>query len=111
MWMWTKKDGYMTKVVHCRKDEFDVLIDRTSKWGNPYSHKNGTLARYKVLSRKEAIEKYKEWITKGEGQYLLNDLHELNGKTLGCWCKPSSCHGDILVDLVTQYFSKVKSII
>ena len=31
---------------------------------------------------------------------LLNDLHELKGKTLGCFCKPKICHGDILVELV-----------
>lgn len=101
----------MTKVVHCKKDDFDILIDRTSKWGNPYSHKENTLAKYKVSSRKESIEKYREWIAKGEGRYLLKDLHELKDKTLGCWCKPSGCHGDILVDLINQYFSKIKSII
>jgi Domain of unknown function (DUF4326) len=24
---------------------------------------------------------------------------ELMGKTLGCWCKPSPCHGDIPAEL------------
>ena len=33
---------------------------------------------------------------------LLKDLHELKGKTLGCFCKPKSCHGDILVELVNE---------
>ena len=31
----------------------------------------------------------------------LKDLHELKGKTLGCFCKPKRCHGDILVELVS----------
>jgi hypothetical protein len=36
---------------------------------------------------------------------LLNDLHELEGKTLGCFCKPLACHGDVLKDLVEAYQS------
>ena len=27
----------------------------------------------------------------------MDSLLELKGKTLGCWCKPEDCHGDILV--------------
>ncbi len=28
---------------------------------------------------------------------LLRDLKaELQGKVLGCWCKPAKCHGDVL---------------
>ena len=90
------------KVVHLNKEPFDILIDRRSKWGNPFSHKKGTLAKYIVNNRKEAIESYKDWILNGEGRHLLNDLHELDGKILGCWCKPKSCHGDILVEIVNN---------
>jgi hypothetical protein len=90
------------KVVHHKKDPFDILIDRRSKWGNPFSHKKGTLAKYIVKNRKEAIESYKNWLLNGEGKYLLNDIHELSGKILGCWCKPKSCHGDVLVEIVNN---------
>ena len=51
-----------------------------------------------MLSRDEAIDSYRDWILKQP--QLLKDLHELKGKTLGCFCKPKSCHGDILVELV-----------
>ena len=27
---------------------------------------------------------------------------ELKGKTLGCFCKPKSCHGDVLVELANE---------
>jgi hypothetical protein len=84
----------MTKVVHCKKEPYDVYIGRPSKWGNPYSHKEGPLAEFKVKSRKEAIDKYESYLL--SNQDLMNSLHELKGKTLGCWCKPLSCHGDIL---------------
>ena len=27
---------------------------------------------------------------------------ELKGKTLGCWCKPDPCHGDVLAELADK---------
>jgi len=89
-------------VVHCKKNKYDVYIGRPSKWGNPFTHiKDGkTLAKFVVKDRAAAIEAYRKWITKGDGKHLLKDLHELKGKTLGCWCKPLSCHGDVLEQLV-----------
>ena len=90
-----------TRVVHCKKEDYDVYVGRPSKWGNPFTHLNdATQAKFKVGSRKEAIDAYREWITKGEGQYLLKDLNVLEGKVLGCWCAPKSCHADVLVELI-----------
>lgn len=97
----------MNRVVHCKKEKYDVLIDRTTKWGNPFTHLplENTLAKFQVKTREEAIAAHKKWITEGEGQYLLNDLHELKDKVLGCWCKPDkSCHGDTLAELTEKKF-------
>jgi hypothetical protein len=89
---------YMSKIVNMHQEPYDILIDRTTKWGNPFSHREGTKAKYKVSSRREAIQKYSEWVlTQPE---LMNSLHELKNKTLGCHCKPKACHGDILVKMV-----------
>jgi len=91
----------MTRVVHCKKESYDVYIGRPSKWGNPFTHLEGsTQAKYFKPSRAEAIEAYRNYILKGDGIHLLNDLDELDGKVLGCWCKPKSCHGDILVEII-----------
>ena len=96
-----KREKFMkeTRVVHCRKEPYDVYIGRSSdpilgKWGNPFSHKDGTLAEFKVKDRKEAIEKYEQYLL--GNKELMNSIHELRGKVLGCWCRPLSCHGDIL---------------
>ena len=90
----------MTKVVHIKKEIYDVYIGRPSKWGNPFTHikDRKTKAEFIVSSREEAISKYREWILTQTA--LLNDLHELKDKRLGCWCKPQSCHGDVLVELI-----------
>ena len=95
----------MSKVVHIRKEPYDVYIGRPSKWGNPYSHKEGTLAEFKVASRKEAIAKFEECLLQNEE--LMASLHELKGKTLGCWCKPASCHGEILAKYANDNVNKL----
>lgn len=86
----------MTRVVHCKKEKYDVYIGRPSKWANPFIiGRNG--------NREEVIQKYKSWIM--NQPHLLADLYELEGKALGCWCKPLPCHGDILVELLnTQVY-------
>ena len=86
-----------TKVVHCKKEDFDVYIGRPSKWGNPFSCKNETLAKFKTKNREESIKKFKVWIMRQPN--LLADLHELRGKVLACWCAPKTCHGDVLARL------------
>ena len=89
----------MTKIVHCTKEDYDIYIGRGkcpktgkySKWRNKFRiGEDGT--------REEVIEKYENWIS-GQPQ-LLSSLHELKDKTLGCWCKPSACHGDVLKRLI-----------
>ena len=93
----------MTTVVNINNgDEYDVLIARPSKWGNPYTHIKDryTNAKFVVGSRKEAIEKYKEYIL--NTPELLNSLDELKDKRLGCYCKPKSCHGDVLIELLKE---------
>lgn len=88
----------MTRVVNIRAGEpYDVYIGRGSKWGNPFSHKSGTTAQFVVASRDEAIERYRSYIA--DRSELMEALHELKGKTLGCFCKPAGCHGDVLAEL------------
>jgi len=79
---------------------YDIYIGRPSIWGNPYSHLANTLAEYKVTTREEAITNYKKWILTNED--LLKKLPELKDKVLGCYCKPLSCHGDVLIELLDK---------
>lgn len=92
------------KVVHFKREKYDVYIGRGSKWGNPFTHitDKPTKAYYIVGSREEAIQKYREWLLEGDGKWLLEHLHELKGKTLGCWCHPKACHGDVLLELANK---------
>jgi hypothetical protein len=82
-----------TKVVNLHKEPYDVYIGRPGrgqegKWGNPFSsYKNG-------ITVKESIDKFEEYLL--NNIELMTDIHELKGKTLGCFCKPGPCHGDVL---------------
>lgn len=91
------------KVVHCKKEKYDIYIGRPSKFGNPFSHKRGTKAEFLVATREEAVEAYRNWVENGDGKHLLAELQELKDKTLGCWCAPQLCHGNALSELVDKY--------
>jgi len=94
-----KKD---TRVVHCNKEPYDVYIGRPSEWGNPYTHikDKSTLAEYVVRNREEAVRKYKDWLL--SQHHLMEKIESLRGKTLGCWCSPKSCHGDIIIEVLND---------
>jgi hypothetical protein len=83
-----------TRIVHCKKEPFDVYIGRPSMWGNPF--KIGIDG-----SRQEVIQKYKEMIIVN-AELIKQIPLELKGKTLGCWCKPYPCHGDVLAELTDK---------
>ena len=88
----------VTRVVHWRKEPYDVMIDRSGPYGNPFSHKPGTKAQFRVRTREEAIERFREWAPRQPKLMAL--LSQLKGQRLGCWCKPLACHGDVYVELL-----------
>jgi Domain of unknown function (DUF4326) len=95
-----------TRVVRLRRkggkvvQDCDVYIGRrlcmggwnlaASKWANPFPVKD-------CASAEEAIAKFEAYLL--ASPKLIADLAELKGKTLGCWCKPGPCHGDVLAKL------------
>lgn len=77
-------------VRHVRDGAHEVYVGRGSKWGNPF--------RIGVDGdRDTVIAKYKSYFM--ANSRLLNDVHELHGKVLGCYCAPLACHADFLVHM------------
>ena len=95
------KHDHKIRVVHFKKEPFDIYIGRLpngkfNKWAYPKKLRDtfpeGT-------PRKVIVNAYEEYLLSNED--LMNDLHELKDKVLGCWCRPKkSCHGDILAKWV-----------
>ena len=83
----------MQNVVHCKREAFDVYIGRPGPWGNPFVlNRDGT--------RGEVIAKYRRYLwqrIRREGAPFITQLASLQGKTLGCFCAPKACHGEVLV--------------
>jgi len=96
-----------TAVVRIRRSKGEVVQDcdvyigrrltmggwrlSESEWANPFTVKA-------CGSREEACRKYEAWLLGGRPD-LVARLPELRGKTLGCWCAPAACHGDVLARL------------
>lgn len=74
------------RVVNIKENSFDVYVGRPSVYGNPFRIGEG-------WSRDDVMRKYAEHVL------TLPDeaLRFLEGKTLGCHCKPKACHGDLII--------------
>jgi len=99
------------KVLNKRTDIIPpdaVYVGRPSKWGNPFQiGRDGT--------REEVIEKFRvyvegrlaaKWNQDGHpslrGINTKEDLGELRGKDLVCWCAPLPCHADVLLEMANE---------
>jgi hypothetical protein len=93
-------------VVHCRHAAYDVLIDRTTKWGNLFTSiaDRQTRAQVVVKTRAESLMRHEAWLR--ANSVLVAQLHELRDQVLGCWCDPWPCHGHTLIRLVDELCSR-----
>ncbi len=86
------KDGHPNLVAWAKDGGLFTRIDRASEWGNPFEvGKDG--------NREAVVENYDLYYLPHKPS-LLAKLDELQGKALGCWCAPKSCHGNVLVKAV-----------
>lgn len=91
-------------IKHAKRDPFDVYIGRGqgSIWGNPYAISDTRNREYVVAMFTDYLLKKPE---------LLKRIFELKGKTLGCYCAPQLCHGDMIVWLLDNVESELKEFI
>lgn len=107
-----------------RKPEGAIVVARPSRWGNPwrigadgYVHGPGTYFSHDpAASNALAVALYADWlklshlapalIDHPSGEMvlrrarILNDLYELRGHNLACWCPlDQPCHADVLLEL------------
>lgn len=78
----------LCRIVNLKKEKYDIYIGRGSKWGNPFIMRD-----HSEIERNRVCDEYEKWFWTTD---LPNQLFELIGKTLGCYCKPLRCHGDFL---------------
>lgn len=83
-----------TTVVNKYKEKYDIYIGRGSKWGNPFPITERNDRDYVIMVHKIHIN-----ILIDQGTLTEKDFKELQGKRLGCFCKPKECHGDYLAQI------------
>lgn len=78
-------------------DETDSTTFEMSQFRNPFDKaekgREGAVNHYMVYF-------YRRYLSEKE---FRKSVHGLDGKTLGCWCYPRKCHGEIIVDLLNVY--------
>lgn len=89
----------VTRLVNIDKQvPYDVYIGRGSGFGNPYAIGIEGDDRDEVI-RKFQYDFDRDYLKKAFKQRLL----AVQGKTLGCHCKPLACHGDVLVNFLNAH--------
>ncbi len=96
----TSQPARMARVVNVRDAATYIYVGRGSAWGNRFSHRPSSHDVVRVATRTEAIERYRIELwqrIQTEGRPFIEQLAALHGQTLGCYCYPLPCHGDVLV--------------
>lgn len=89
----------LTTVHNKYKEKYDVYIGRPTIFGNPYEiGKDG--------NREDVIKKYREYFTERiqTDVNFLKAILTLRGNRLGCFCKPHSCHGDVICEYLNKFY-------
>lgn len=94
-----------TRVINIHsKENYDVDIGRKIRWDPKYPqlewHNPFRIDENvpdKIKERQRVLTEFRIYLL--NQPELLKQIHELKDKTLGCWCKPLPCHGDILSEL------------
>jgi len=82
------------RVKGWRLPEDTIIVDRSTKYGNPF--------KVEDFGREEALRLYRIYLDWVVNKKLLN-LSSLTGKNLACTCKPSEdCHADILLEYINR---------
>ncbi len=81
-----------TKVVHLKVSPYTRRIDRATVWGNPHPL-GGQSTGERVACQLAYVR------TMASDEAALARCGDLRGETLGCWCAPRMCHGDVLATL------------
>ena len=104
--MKSRRESIISAVINLRyesklREQFEyaqvvnntVLIDRRTKWGNPFR----VTSR---LTHAEAVARYRVhlWQRIRAGEVSLEELARLDGCWLACWCAGDGhpCHGEVL---------------
>jgi hypothetical protein len=86
-----------------------IIVDRSTRWGNPFSRHSKGIARDNALAVglfEDQIASAGGWVSSKFGLTTISMACEvLRGHNLACWCPlDQPCHADVLLRLVNEKF-------
>lgn len=88
------------RVVHCKRAPVGsfVYVGRPSPFGNPFGMRGES-------DRARVIEMFRTYFLKrvDDDPRFRDEVLKLKGKDLGCWCSPSPCHADVILEWVNEH--------
>lgn len=101
-----------------RKPEGAIVVARPTKWGNPFRVGASRGDRLPPLTAAQAVRLFERWLTTPVAHpvhgvnraQILNNLHQLRGHDLACWCPLAGqpCHADVLLALANPQPEEVR---
>lgn len=82
------------RVVHCRREPYDVYGGRPGPWGNPFVvGRDGT--------REEVIARHRAWFLAQPAMVAAARVI-FRDAAIGCWCAPKPCHCDVYAEVANE---------
>lgn len=98
-------EGVITRCRYSFLDMYPHVKQRFAKAGIKLPYESFNAPKHMQQNALQVLSKFDYekyfWTTD-----LPNQLSELRGKRLGCYCKPLRCHGDFLAKLVNEKFGE-----
>ncbi len=99
-----------TTVVNLRTDKYDVYIGRKGKGKDGYFGNPIIIGRRCVLCNRvhsdngSTIRCFRIYFFRRISDDIMfrEMVQELKGKTLGCFCVPKPCHGDVIKEYLDE---------
>lgn len=101
------------RVVNLRKEKYDIYIGR--KKGTDYHFGCPFLLKIHG-TRNQVVDWHMEWLEgtnftdfkQKQRKWVIENLEDLEGKRIGCFCAPKRCHGDNYVKIFEEGVKKWK---
>ena len=95
-----------TVVVNIHKEPFDVYIGRAGRGQDGYFGN-----RFRIgpgMTREDSVERFERYFVNRveKDSEFKRRILALKGKRLGCFCKPSACHGDVIANWLNKMEQK-----
>lgn len=107
----------LSRVKGWRMPENTVKVDRSTRWGNPFTVTELLDAGYdggKESATIYCVNAFDDWLRGDDSNWMgeksdrvrseiLSRIGDLCGKNLACWCKPGTpCHADVLLEMANR---------